>query len=264
MIRLGLMWVGLAAGLMVSHEARGADELMVVAHRGVVTETIPENSMASLEETIRRGYTHIEVDLRMTKDGEIVMLHDPNLERTTGVDQDIAEVTLAELHELVAPELVPTLEMVCEAAADRIEFMPDIKEIPRGKEKIFAGKLEALLSHYGLLENALFIGNPRIHEFMGGRTRMSTRESVERITRHIAEDPNYVDTHFVFGHAVDFDQERVTGLQALGLEVVVSINTQHYRDVDPIEQGLKDVKAMIALGVDGIQIDSVYESALRK
>ena len=259
MVWRGLVLCVLVCGAMAS---AAADELIVVAHRGVVTETIPENSMASLEETIRRGYTHIEVDMRMTKDGEIVALHDPNLKRTTGVDKDISEVTLAELHELVSPDLVPSLAMVCAAAADRIEFMPDIKRMPKGKEKEFAGRVEALLSHYGLLENALFIGDPRIHEFMGGRTVQSTRESVDRIKGHIAEDADYVATHFVFGHAMDFDQERVTTLQELGLKVVVSINTQHYRDADPIAQGLKDVEAMIALGVDGVQIDSVYEGAL--
>ena len=140
MVWRGLVLFGLVCGGMVS---AAADDLMVVAHRGVVTDTIPENSMASLEETIRRGYTHIEVDMRMTKDGEIVALHDPNLKRTTGVDKDISEVTLADLHELVSPELVPSLEMVCEAAADRIQFMPDIKSVPRGKEKVFAGKVEA-------------------------------------------------------------------------------------------------------------------------
>jgi len=53
-----------------------AGHLMVLAHRGVVTDTIPENSLASLEETIRRGYTHIEVDVRPTKDGHAVVLHD--------------------------------------------------------------------------------------------------------------------------------------------------------------------------------------------
>lgn len=70
---------------------------MLIAHRGVVTDTLKENSLASLAETIRRGYTHIEVDLRMTKDGEIVCLHDNSLRRTTGVSKHINRITLEEL-----------------------------------------------------------------------------------------------------------------------------------------------------------------------
>ena len=45
------------------------DGFILVAHRGVVDETFTENGLPSLEEAIRRGYTHVEVDIRSTKDG---------------------------------------------------------------------------------------------------------------------------------------------------------------------------------------------------
>ena len=135
---------------------------MLIAHRGVVSDTLTENSIASLEETIRRGYTHIEVDLRMTQDGEIVSLHDHSLKRTTGVSGYIDRVTLAELHEKVSPEIVPSLELFCQTIGGRIELMPDVKRIPRGRGKELAGALEALLSHYGLLAISRFMNLLRV------------------------------------------------------------------------------------------------------
>lgn len=238
--------------------------LMLIAHRGVVTDEIPENSLASLEETIRRGYTHIEVDLRMTKDGVIVVLHDGSLKRTAGVSRRIIDVTVKELHELVSPELVPTLEMVCKAAANRIELMPDIKGVPEGKEKKFAGQLEGLLSHYGLLEKALFIGKKDIHEYIQSPHRIATRDTIEQVKAKAASDEEFVNSHFVFGHAVDFNADNVKAYQAMGLQVIVSVNLLHYKVDEARERGLKDVVAMIALGVDGVQIDSVYEGSLEE
>jgi glycerophosphoryl diester phosphodiesterase len=236
--------------------------MMLIAHRGVVSDTLTENSIASLEETIRRGYTHIEVDLRMTQDGEIVSLHDHSLKRTTGVSGYIDRVTLAELHEKVSPEIVPSLELFCKTIGGQIELMPDVKRIPRGREKEFAGALEALLSHYGLLAGALFIGEKSIHEFIESRTRVSTGASVEDARQRIEADADYASTHFVFAHAVDFDAEKVKAFQAFGLEVVVSINTFHYPEAVALEKGLEDVRAMTELGVDGLQIDSVYDGGL--
>ena len=67
---------------------------------------------------------------------------------------------------------------------------------------------------------------------------------------------------FIFNHAADFDREQVDGFHALGLDVVVSINTFHYREGDPIAQGVRDLERMLALGVDGLQIDSVYDTYL--
>lgn len=261
--RIQSIVVGLLCAVLVSASSvYAADDLIVVAHRGVVTDTIPENSLASLEETIRRGYTHIEVDLRMTKDGAIVVLHDGSLKRTAGVSKRITDVTVKELHDLVSPDLVPTLEMYCKASANRIELMPDIKGVPEGMEKQFAGQIEGLLSHYGLMENALFIGDKSIHAYIESPRRIATRDSVEQVKKKIVDDPEFVESHFIFGHAIDFNAENVNAYQALGLQVIVSVNLLHYKVDEAHERGLKDTGEMIALSVDGVQIDSVYEAAL--
>ena len=79
-----------------------SDSLIIVAHRGgVVNDTLLENSIEGLEEAIRRGYTHLEVDLRTTKDGHVVCFHERNLSEITGINRNIDDLTLEELKEFV-------------------------------------------------------------------------------------------------------------------------------------------------------------------
>ena len=55
---------------------------IVSAHRGGAVPGFPENCIATFENTIRHTYSIMEIDLRYSKDGEIVLHHDPLLERT--------------------------------------------------------------------------------------------------------------------------------------------------------------------------------------
>lgn len=122
--------IALLSGLAGLGAAEAPEGLILIAHRGVVTGTVTENSLESLEGAIQRGYTHVEVDIRLTKDGHAVCLHDSNLRRTTGVDKRIHEVTLRELRALVPVNVVPSFETYCDHAAGRIDLMPHIKDYP--------------------------------------------------------------------------------------------------------------------------------------
>ncbi|MCP4645480.1 MAG: glycerophosphodiester phosphodiesterase family protein [bacterium] len=233
---------------------------IVVAHRGVVTDALTENSLASLEETIRRGYTHIEVDVRSTKDGYPICLHDGNLRRTTGISKPLGSLTLEQLRELVDAETVPDLETFCQRCAGRIALMPDVKGGPRSVTKVFTRRLRATLEQHDLMDSALFIGSPGIGQRFAGEARVAWRDPLEKARNHPRARKNPGRDYFVFGHGDDFDQEAVDGFHAMGLDVIVSINVFHYDESDdPIQAGFTHVHEMIALGVDGLQIDSVYD-----
>ena len=68
------------------------------AHRGghVVA---PENTMASFEHAVSIGYRYLETDAHVTVDGALVSFHDPDLNRTCGIDARIGEMTAAEVSE---------------------------------------------------------------------------------------------------------------------------------------------------------------------
>ncbi|MCI0922321.1 glycerophosphodiester phosphodiesterase [Sphingobacterium rhinopitheci] len=74
-------------------------EVKVFAHRGGVSE-FDENTIHAFEETYRKGIRGYETDIRMTKDGHLVIFHDDNFSRIVGIDGSVEEITLAELKKL--------------------------------------------------------------------------------------------------------------------------------------------------------------------
>ena len=70
-----------------------------ISHRGLKTHHV-ENTLAAFEDAIAGGYQHLETDLRSTADGQIVLLHDPDLARLVGRPMLVATSTASELREL--------------------------------------------------------------------------------------------------------------------------------------------------------------------
>jgi len=94
---------------------------LVVGHRGCRGYPgIPENSLASFKYAIERGAAAIELDCRLTKDGEVVVIHDDHTWRLTHQKQSISSLTLAEVRKLTyrlpdgheTSESIPTLHEV--------------------------------------------------------------------------------------------------------------------------------------------------------
>ena len=92
----------------------------IFAHRGS-KGTHPENTLTSFKEAVRVGSDGIELDVHLTKDGHLVVIHDETVDRTTNGTGEIRTLTLAEIKELdagswfhnkYAGEKIPTLEEV--------------------------------------------------------------------------------------------------------------------------------------------------------
>ncbi len=73
----------------------------VIAHRGASAKA-PENTFPAFELAVRAGTHGIETDIRATKDGVAVLLHDENVKRTTGVDDLVQNGTWADIQALDA------------------------------------------------------------------------------------------------------------------------------------------------------------------
>ena len=71
----------------------------IVAHRGE-SHTAPENTLAAVELAWRLGATAVEIDIRLTRDGHVVLMHDATTRRTGGVDLPVVDHTLADLQAL--------------------------------------------------------------------------------------------------------------------------------------------------------------------
>ncbi|SER26294.1 glycerophosphoryl diester phosphodiesterase [Gracilibacillus ureilyticus] len=78
-----------------------ADRIVNIAHRGA-SGYAPEHTVEAYELGEKMGADYIEIDLQMTKDGELVAMHDPEVDRTTDNTGLVSDFTLAELKELDA------------------------------------------------------------------------------------------------------------------------------------------------------------------
>jgi glycerophosphoryl diester phosphodiesterase family protein/calcineurin-like phosphoesterase family protein len=232
---------------------------VLVAHRGVVTKESPENSLAALDGAIQRGYTHVEVDLRCTKDGHVVVAHDDKLKRAFGDKHTISKITLERLRKIAPADLLPTFEEFCARAKGRVGLMPDLKEVPKKLERAFLEGIERTMRAHDLLYSALFIGADPLVKHFCGKSRIALRGSVEETRVLASKSGRPGRRYFVFGHAADFTQAEVDAFHAMGLSVVVSINVNHYRTGSPVKLGKEDVQRMLALGVDGLQLDAMYD-----
>jgi len=74
---------------------------MVVAHRGGAA-LAPENTLSAFENALKIGVDMVECDVHLSKDGELVVMHDPDVSRTTNGTGQISQMTLAEIKKLNA------------------------------------------------------------------------------------------------------------------------------------------------------------------
>ena len=102
-------------------------EVLVAAHRGD-WRNYTENSLEGIENAVRMGADIVEIDLRRTADGELVLMHDPKVDRTTTGKGLVSDFTLDELRKLRlrngvmgrTPYRIPTLREVMLAQKGRV------------------------------------------------------------------------------------------------------------------------------------------------
>ncbi len=104
-------------------------DVKLVSHRGEHnTVSVPENTLAAFDAAKNFGAWGIELDVRWTKDGHPVIIHDSNCKRVFGCDITIAKVTLAHLKERV--RCIPTLCEVIERYGSHLHLMVELKKEP--------------------------------------------------------------------------------------------------------------------------------------
>lgn len=118
--------------------------MITIAHRGF-SAAAPENTLAAFSRAIQAGSDLVEMDLRLSRDAQVIVFHDRELDRTTDGEGPAGERTLAQLKELdagswfspeFAGEKIPTLDEVLELfAPTRTGLYLELK-IDRGEENV--------------------------------------------------------------------------------------------------------------------------------
>ncbi len=128
------------------------DKILLIAHRGA-SNIAPENTLKAFELAIELVADFIEFDVRSTKDGEIVIIHDPGVFRTTHKFGSIKRSTLEKIKRLNAGsgERIPTLEELLVNTKEKINYMCEIKV------KNISGKVINILKNHSALKSTILV-----------------------------------------------------------------------------------------------------------
>jgi len=137
---------------------------LVFAHRGACAYA-PENTLAAFELAIEQGAHGIELDAKLSTDGEVVVIHDATVDRTTGAQGRVSQLPLAALRELDAGsffseefsgEKIPTLVEVFETIGKRALINVELTNYYEIGRDNLPDKVCELVKRFGLQKNILF------------------------------------------------------------------------------------------------------------
>ncbi|UOQ95020.1 glycerophosphodiester phosphodiesterase [Halobacillus shinanisalinarum] len=136
----GVLFMGVfstSGDSVFANELKNKDrkQTLTIAHRGA-SGYAPENTMAAFEKSVDMKAEMFEIDVQMSKDGELVVIHDTTVDRTTNGSGQVKDFTYEELRKLdagswfseeFAGEKIPTLGEVLDAYKGRSGILIELK-----------------------------------------------------------------------------------------------------------------------------------------
>jgi glycerophosphoryl diester phosphodiesterase len=253
-------------GLMDLLHYTGEGLPLVSGHRGGPAAGFPENCLATFEHTLQHTFALLEVDPRYTKDGAIVLHHDPRLERTTTGKGPVTDFTLAELKQLRLKDTsgnatdyqIPTLDEALQWARGKAVLVLDQKDVPIAArlKKIEEHKAEsyAVLIAYSFADaKACYAANPNV----------MMEVMVPSLAKVAEFDKLGVPWKNVFafvGHVPPADRELYAAIHARGALCMIGTSrnldrkviTHEVPDIRQLEPGYR---AFLSRGADLIETD---------
>lgn len=231
---------------------------LVIGHRGY-SRRYPENTPVAFGAAFAAGAGMVELDVTLTRDREVVVIHDPSVDRTTDGTGPVKSLSLEQLKRLdagrwfdprFAGERIPTLEEVLEKFGDRglvnVEIKAEAFENDLREDGI-ERKVAAILRKYGLVHRVLIssfelrllnrvrrLENPPAIGVLTGRRRPPDVPASCRRLRAFSWHP----------HWRTLDAAQVSAAHDAGLRVFpYTANT------------FEDIRRLLRMGVDGIFTD---------
>lgn len=155
--------------------------MLVIAHRGA-SAVEPENTLRAFARAIEMGAQMIELDLHLTRDGQVVVIHDDDLRHTTNGRGRVSQSSFDEIRKADAGqgERIPTLKETLELTRGRVQLYLEIKAPEAAEEtmrivRAFHCQHEVMLASFDLslmqrlgeevtdMEIGLILGTPSLH-----------------------------------------------------------------------------------------------------
>jgi glycerophosphoryl diester phosphodiesterase len=214
--------------------------MLKVGHRGARAYE-PENTLRSFKKAIELGVDAVELDVRRTKDDELVVIHDAEVSKTTNGKGLVNELTLKEIKQLntAKGEKIPTLEEALNFLNKKVKVIIELKEIG------YEDKVLSLIIEKGLEKNVIIVS---FHEEALRKVRKISNEIETGLIYVQHKNPikaalelkaNYLLPLYRFVHTANVQKAHENGLKV----IVWTINTQ------------EEASEYAKKGVDGIASD---------
>lgn len=227
--------------MLISMSSMG---LVKIGHRGACGYE-PENTLRSFERAIELGVDMIELDVYCCASGELVIIHDDTLDRTTNCTGAVAEKKLAELKTCDAGkgERIPTLRELFDSVNRRVKINVELKG-PNTAVPV-AELIQEYVQQKGWAYDDFFVSSfdhAQVKRFKQARPEVAIGGLIGSDMRISKNDLERLPTVMVIGLPLYFaTAELVHAIQALGMQVYV------YTVNEP-----NDIARMKSIGVDGI------------
>ncbi len=135
LLLVGLVTASVLIGAWLLKDIQMVDSVEIIAHRGAAGKA-PENTIASIRQAIEDKADWVEIDVQETKDGEVVVIHDSDFMKISGVQTKLWDGTLEELRQIdigswydpsFSAERIPTLEEVLLEAKGKAKVLIELK-----------------------------------------------------------------------------------------------------------------------------------------
>lgn len=238
---------------MIENTVVGTGRVVLVGHRGA-NGYAPENTIASFEKAAALGVHAFECDVRLTRDGEVVVVHDAVVDRVSSGSGAVADMTLEELKALdfgvrfpeYGVQRIPTLREALDAAERlRTEIVVEIKGDPAAPRSLVKQTVSQVLEA-GMAERCCFISffHPSL---------LWVREECDSLTTGLlvgADTDDAVAAALAYGaSSVRPHHSQVTpGLVAAAHEAGLCVHTWNSNDADL-------TRRLVQMGVDSLGSD---------
>jgi glycerophosphoryl diester phosphodiesterase len=214
--------------------------MLKVGHRGARAYE-PENTLRSFKKALELGVDAVELDLHRTRDGEIVVIHDEDVKRTTNGKGAVSNLTLQEIKRLLIDkdERIPTLEEVFNLIDKKVKIFIELKEVGLEEQVLALVKKKDLTANVVLvsfLEDALAKVRELDAEVETGLIYAKHKNPVKAALELKAQ---WLVAFYRFTHTANVQKAHENGLKVL----VWTVNTA------------EEAEAMAKKGVDGIASD---------
>lgn len=221
----------------------------VTAHRGY-SAAYPENTIPAFKGAIQVGADWAELDVQQTADGEVIVMHDSNLKRTTGLDKEVWQVTWDEIKDLdngswfdkkYQTVRIPTLEEVLKVCRGKIHLNIEIK--PSGHDKDLEEQVAKLLKKYHMRDTCVVSSL----KYDSLRKIKEADDSIETAYITSVSYGNFTDLEYADGYSVEstlLSKGFVNKAQKAGKQIYVwTVNSE------------ERLEKVVGMGIDNVITD---------